>query len=241
MCRLSLPTTKTFLRRTMHREQQAGKVDKALYFLAGYLAEQTLLERCMLALLPSQVAASAYVWALVLLRRPVDQANVAAVTGYNLPDLAEALRAMRELHTLVSTASQRCAVWAKYAAPAYSSVALVPPVTHTQLMAMAVAGGAACGTGEQQQHKQQFGGGSINMSGGVAGSQSMATPCYVAAGSSVHGVGMCRADSGASSHPHQLLMHVASHGQHGCEQQHMRVGNGAPMGPVAACPLLPAW
>ncbi|KAJ6745512.1 CYCLIN-A2-4 [Salix koriyanagi] len=57
---LSVPTTKTFLRRFIHAAQASCKVPCVeLEFLANYLAELTLVEYSFLKFLPSLIAASA--------------------------------------------------------------------------------------------------------------------------------------------------------------------------------------
>ncbi|KAG5244322.1 cyclin-A2 [Salix suchowensis] len=57
---LSVPTTKTFLRRFIHAAQASSKVPCVeLEFLANYLAELTLVEYSFLKFLPSLIAASA--------------------------------------------------------------------------------------------------------------------------------------------------------------------------------------
>lgn len=58
--RLSVPTTKKFLRRFIQAAQASYKVHTIeLEFLASYLAELTLIEYCFLKFLPSLIAASA--------------------------------------------------------------------------------------------------------------------------------------------------------------------------------------
>jgi hypothetical protein len=76
--RLSLPTPLSFLRH-YGSLSPGGAPGAAHWRLSRYLAELALLERSSLALLPSQVAAAAWVWALVLLQQRVDPAHVEQV------------------------------------------------------------------------------------------------------------------------------------------------------------------
>ncbi|TVU07617.1 hypothetical protein EJB05_40981 [Eragrostis curvula] len=96
---LSVPTTKTFLRRFLRAAQASRKPSFALGFLANYLAELTLTDYGCLRFLPSVVAASA----VFLARWTLDQSDLPwnrmleHYTFYKSADIRTCVYALREL------------------------------------------------------------------------------------------------------------------------------------------------
>ncbi|KAK3134545.1 hypothetical protein QOZ80_6AG0550560 [Eleusine coracana subsp. coracana] len=97
---LSVPTTKTFLRRFLRAAQASRKVPSVtLGFLANYLAELTLIDYGFLRFLPSVVAASA----VFLARWTLDQSDLPwnrtleHYTSYKSADIQTCVCALREL------------------------------------------------------------------------------------------------------------------------------------------------
>ncbi|KAK9698060.1 hypothetical protein RND81_08G079800 [Saponaria officinalis] len=105
---LSVPTTKTFLRRYIHAAQATHKgPSDDLEFLANYLAELTLVEYSFLRFLPSLIAASA----VFLARWTVDQSihpwnpTLEHYTGYKATELKVSVTAMHDLQLNTSSSS----------------------------------------------------------------------------------------------------------------------------------------
>ncbi|KAJ6434996.1 hypothetical protein OIU84_000272 [Salix udensis] len=97
---LSVPTTKSFLRRFIQAAQASSKVPRVeLEFLANYLAELTLVEYNFLKLLPSLVAASA----VFLARWTLDQSDhpwnstLEHYTSYTSSELKTTVLALEDL------------------------------------------------------------------------------------------------------------------------------------------------
>jgi hypothetical protein len=143
--RLSLPTIKTFLSSIMQRhhllfsDTLEGNMDKPLYYLCGYLGELALHHyKTGSAFQPVQqlqMASAIYMYALVLLKRPLGHAQ--SVTLCQLDQLYGAMYVLVEIHSLITkNIPSSCSVWIKYAAPAHRCVATIPPVTLQQIAAM---------------------------------------------------------------------------------------------------------
>ncbi|KAG2691593.1 hypothetical protein I3843_08G015900 [Carya illinoinensis] len=97
---LSVPTTKTFLRRFIQAAQASYKLPSVeLEFLANYLAELTLLEYNFLKFLPSLIAAAA----VFLARWTLDQSEhpwnptLEHYTSYNASELKTTILALEDL------------------------------------------------------------------------------------------------------------------------------------------------
>ncbi|KAG6520309.1 hypothetical protein ZIOFF_017357 [Zingiber officinale] len=127
--KLSLPTTKTFLRRFL-QAANASHENQTLTFgyLTNYLAEMTLVEYSFLKFLPSIIAASA-----VFLARWTLESNhtnhpwnstLEHYTCYKATDLKEAVLALRELQ-MNSKNSPLDAIREKYSQPKFDSVAIL--------------------------------------------------------------------------------------------------------------------
>ncbi|XP_038899127.1 cyclin-A2-1-like [Benincasa hispida] len=123
--RLSVPTTKTFLRRFIQSAHASYKVPCIeLEFLANYLAELTLVEYSFLKFLPSLIAASA----VFLARWTLDQSNhpwnptLEHYTSYNVSQLKTAVLALQDLQ-LNTSASSLNAIRHKYRQPKFKCVA----------------------------------------------------------------------------------------------------------------------
>jgi hypothetical protein len=149
----SVATVKTFLRRIMQQlgaaeAARGGCVDGALYFLAAYLAEASLLEYSMLSYLPSRVAAAALSLAHVLLGRALPDAALRGLTGYGAADVAAPAHWLLRVHAALSETGGLYAVAIKYKSPEMACAAEVPPIASRRdprLAAVAlVAAPAAC-------------------------------------------------------------------------------------------------
>ncbi|CAK9317445.1 unnamed protein product [Citrullus colocynthis] len=123
--RLSVPTTKTFLRRFIQSAHASYKVPCIeLEFLANYLAELTLVEYSFLKFLPSLIAASA----VFLARWTLDQSDhpwnptLEHYTSYNVSQLKTAVLALQDLQ-LNTSASSLNAIRQKYRQPKFKCVA----------------------------------------------------------------------------------------------------------------------
>ncbi|OAY54315.1 cyclin-A2-2 [Manihot esculenta] len=97
---ISVPTTKTFLRRFIQAAQSSYKVPCIeLEFLANYLAELTLVEYDFLKFLPSLIAASS----VFLAQWTLDQSNhpwnptLEHYTSYSAPELKSTVLALEDL------------------------------------------------------------------------------------------------------------------------------------------------
>ncbi|CAH8270769.1 unnamed protein product [Arabidopsis lyrata] len=134
--KLSVPTTKTFLRRFIKAAQASYKVPFIeLEFLANYLAELTLVEYTFLRFLPSLIAASA----VFLARWTLDQTDhpwnptLQHYTRYEVAELKSTVLAMEDLQ-LNTSGCTLAATREKYNQPKFKSVAkLTSPKRVTSL------------------------------------------------------------------------------------------------------------
>ncbi|XP_022731404.1 cyclin-A2-2 [Durio zibethinus] len=122
---LSVPTTKTFLRRFIQAAQATYKVPCIeLEFLANYLAELTLLDYNFLKFLPSLIAASA----VFLARRTLNQSDhpwnptLEHYTSYKASELKTTVLAMEDLQLNTNGCSLN-AIREKYKQPKFKCVA----------------------------------------------------------------------------------------------------------------------
>ncbi|OIW14401.1 hypothetical protein TanjilG_15755 [Lupinus angustifolius] len=113
---LSVPTTKTFLRRFIKAAQSSYEVGYVeLEFLANYLAELTLVEYSFLQFLPSMIAASAVLlarWNLIQSEHPWNP-TMEHYTNYKVSDLKTTVLALADLQ-LNTNGSSLNAVCEKY-------------------------------------------------------------------------------------------------------------------------------
>ncbi|CAA0404766.1 unnamed protein product [Arabidopsis thaliana] len=123
--RLSVPTTKTFLRRFIRAAQASDKVPLIeMEYLANYFAELTLTEYTFLRFLPSLIAASA----VFLARWTLDQSNhpwnktLQHYTRYETSALKNAVLAMEDLQ-LNTSGSTLIAIRTKYNQQKFKRVA----------------------------------------------------------------------------------------------------------------------
>eukprot|EP00250_Pteridium_aquilinum_P008944 c18327_g1_i3 orf=600-2111(+) len=127
---LTVPTTKTFLRRFI-RAAQAGQKAATLQleYLGNYLAELTLMEYGFLQYLPSMIAGSAVFLARVTLNpttRPWNS-TLQHYSGYKPSELVECVKAIHDLQCNKRNCTLP-AVREKYKQPKFKSVAcFVPP------------------------------------------------------------------------------------------------------------------
>ncbi len=130
------PTTKAFLRVIFLRARSAGMcVDPTLYLCACYLAEVSLLEAKLSALPASQVAATSFACASLLLRGAPASGVLATLTGYGLDAIRDAMTWLLAVHNVLYQG--RClptvAMYEaarKYRHPEVGCVCLVPSITH---------------------------------------------------------------------------------------------------------------
>ncbi|CAI0444585.1 unnamed protein product [Linum tenue] len=122
---LSVPTTKTFLRRFIQAAQTSYKDPcLELEYLANYLAELTLVEYDFIKFLPSLIAASAVFLARWTLNQSVHPWNptLEHYTNYRAPELRSTVLALEDLQLNIS----RCplnAIREKYRLQKFKSVA----------------------------------------------------------------------------------------------------------------------
>lgn len=157
---LTVPTTKTFLRRfwraasaaVAHAQPQRPLAPGAkpghaahnkLEFLASYLAELTLLEYGFLKFRPSQIAAAAVFLAIYTLhKRPVWDATLRHYTTYTLGDLSECIEQLYALfvtHANARPGEKLPAIREKYTSMKFKCVGLIhPPEELPQLHTLAM-------------------------------------------------------------------------------------------------------
>ncbi|XP_020223100.1 cyclin-A2-2 isoform X2 [Cajanus cajan] len=126
---LSVPTTKTFLRRFILAAQYSYKVsDAELEFLANYLAELTLVEYSFLQFLPSLIAASAVLlarWTLNQSEHPWNS-TMEHYTNYKVSELKTTVLALADLQ-LDTKGYCLNAIREKYKQQKFKSVANLSP------------------------------------------------------------------------------------------------------------------
>ncbi|XP_019436015.1 PREDICTED: cyclin-A2-2 [Lupinus angustifolius] len=126
---LSVPTTKTFLRRFIKAAQSSYEVGYVeLEFLANYLAELTLVEYSFLQFLPSMIAASAVLlarWNLIQSEHPWNP-TMEHYTNYKVSDLKTTVLALADLQ-LNTNGSSLNAVCEKYKQQKFECVAKLAP------------------------------------------------------------------------------------------------------------------
>ncbi|MED6149531.1 Cyclin-A2-2 [Stylosanthes scabra] len=126
---LSVPTTKTFLRRFIQAAQSSYKAPCIeLEFLANYLAELTLVEYSFLQYLPSLIAASAVFlarWTLNQSEHPWNP-TLEHYTNYKASELETVVLELVDLQ-LNTKGSSLNAIREKYKEKKFNSVATLPP------------------------------------------------------------------------------------------------------------------
>ncbi|CAL0323165.1 unnamed protein product [Lupinus luteus] len=126
---LSVPTTKTFLRRFIQAAQSCYEVPYVeLEFLANYLAELTLVEYSFLQFLPSMIAASAVFlarWTLIQSEHPWNP-TMEHYTNYKVSELKTTVLALADLQLNTNGCSLN-AVREKYKQQKFECVANLGP------------------------------------------------------------------------------------------------------------------
>ncbi|KAG4933962.1 hypothetical protein JHK87_047964 [Glycine soja] len=126
---LSVPTTKTFLRRFILASQSSYKVSYVeLEFLANYLAELTLVEYSFLQFLPSLIAASAVLlarWTLNQSEHPWNS-TMEHYTNYKVSELKTTVLALADLQHDMKGCSLN-SIREKYKQQKFRSVANLSP------------------------------------------------------------------------------------------------------------------
>lgn len=133
---LSIPTTKTFLRRFIQAAQACYKVPCVeLEFLANYLAELTLVDYNFIEFLPSLIAASAVFLARWTLHQSDQPWNptLEHYTNYKTPELKTTLLAMQDLQLNTDGCSLH-AIREKYRQQKFKCVATLSPPKHVQTL-----------------------------------------------------------------------------------------------------------
>ncbi len=126
--RLSLPTTKTF--QVIYMSSVAAC--SQLCSCVEYLVELSLLDAGMLTYLPSQVAASAFVWGMALVGYSYNGKYIMTVSGYEMSSIMPITVRMANLHKAACQTEEPCNITIKYMSAARDSVAFLPPLTATQ-------------------------------------------------------------------------------------------------------------
>ncbi|TYI79276.1 hypothetical protein E1A91_D05G011600v1 [Gossypium mustelinum] len=125
---LSVPTTKTFLRRFIQAAQASYKVPcLELEFLAKYLAELTLLQYSFLKFLPSNIAASAVFlarWTLNQSDHPWQNPTLEHYTSYKASELKNTVLALEDLQLNTNGCSLN-AIREKYRQQKFKCVAMM--------------------------------------------------------------------------------------------------------------------
>ncbi|KAK7283057.1 hypothetical protein RIF29_12299 [Crotalaria pallida] len=127
--KLSVPTTKTFLRRFIQAAQSSYKVPQVdMEFLANYLAELTLVEYSFLKFLPSLVAASAVFLARWTLNQSENPWNptLEHYTNYKVSELKPVVLALEDLQ-LNTKGCPLNAIREKYRQQKFNCVAKLTP------------------------------------------------------------------------------------------------------------------
>ena len=119
---LTVPTSKTFLRRFL----TAANAETRVEYLASYLSELTLLDYHFLEFEPSEIAASAVLLSLLTLNKPHWSQTLVHYTQYQPADLAKCVEALNKVFT--STRSGPLpAIREKYSVHKFKCVAQIPP------------------------------------------------------------------------------------------------------------------
>ncbi|XP_031102495.1 cyclin-A2-1-like [Ipomoea triloba] len=123
--RLSIPTTKKFLRRFIQAAQASYEVPSVeLEFMANYLAELTLIDYSFLKFLPSLIAASAVFlaqWTLDQSKHPWNP-TLEHYTRYKASELKTTVSALQDLQLNANQCSLK-AICEKYKQPKFKCVA----------------------------------------------------------------------------------------------------------------------
>lgn len=119
---LTVPTTKTFLRRFLTAANAETKVE----YLASFLSELTLLEYSFLRFEPSEIAASAVFLSLFTLNKQQWSPTLVYYTRYQPSDLRECVEALNKVFQNMRTAALP-AIREKYSVHKFKCVAQTPP------------------------------------------------------------------------------------------------------------------
>ena len=120
---LTVPTTKTFLRRFL----TAAKAEPRVECLASFLTELTLLEYSFIEYEPSEIAASAVLLALFTLNKAHWSPTLVFYTRYQPSDLKRCVEALNKAFHHTKGASTLPAIREKYSVPKFKCVAQTMP------------------------------------------------------------------------------------------------------------------
>jgi len=121
---LTVPTSKTFLRRLL----QVCNPDEYLHFLSNYLTELSLLDYNMLKFVPSVIAAAGVFLANLMLGRPSWDANLRHFSAYVPTDIKKCVMALAAVHQAIGSSQSLVAIREKYSHERFLQVGLIPPL-----------------------------------------------------------------------------------------------------------------
>jgi cyclin-A len=146
--RLAMPTAKTFQRRYL----QAAAADERLHYLSAFLLELSLMDECLLNLLPSQLAAaSVYAAGAMLGRKPWD-CTLTHYSRYRECDVLPVASRLAASHARLLGEAQFTAICDKYCSPKLLCVSATPPCQRLLAGAAADGSAAAAMAAQLQQH-----------------------------------------------------------------------------------------
>ena len=127
--RLSLPTVKTFLCFYMSHMLYCKK----FYLCTSYLAELSLLDTQLVSCLPSKVAASVYVWGMVLTSKCYEIKDIVLVTGYKMGVIIPIIRRIAHLHQAARNCDKPCVISMKYMDEEFGCMAMIAPLSYMEI------------------------------------------------------------------------------------------------------------
>lgn len=127
--RLSLPTVKTFLCFYVSHMLYCKK----FYLCTSYLGELSLLDTQLSSCLPSKVAASVFVWGMVLASKCCEIKDIVLVTGYKMRVITPIIRRIAHLHQAASSCDKPCVISMKYMDQEFGCVAMIAPLTYMDI------------------------------------------------------------------------------------------------------------
>jgi cyclin A len=130
--RLTLPTSKAFLRRYL----QASAANERLHFLASFLCELSMMDEAGLAHAPSAVAAASVFLARAMLQQAPWDATLAHYSRRRAADVAGAVQFVAETHRRVVEEGTFAAIVDKYSSSNLLSVGKALPLGAQHLAAL---------------------------------------------------------------------------------------------------------
>lgn len=138
--RLTLPTSKAFLRRYL----QASDAEPRLHYLASFLCELSMMDEASLHLLPSEVAAASVFLARAMTGLMPWDATLAHYARRSARDISAAVQMVAATHRRVVEEATFAAIVEKYSSPKLLAVGALAPVGAAHLAAVLQACGGGC-------------------------------------------------------------------------------------------------